>query len=115
MEIRSPLPPFTEETATQKVRIAENGWNSRDPTKVSLAYTEDCRWRNRAEFIQGRGAIQAFLTRKWSHELDYGLIKELWLMMATTSQCVSNMNITTIPATGSGPAGTNSGSFPTTA
>jgi len=64
MEIRSPLPPFTEETATQKVRTAENGWNSRDPIKVSLAYTEDCRWRNRAEFIQGREAIHAFLTRE---------------------------------------------------
>jgi nuclear transport factor 2 (NTF2) superfamily protein len=78
METRPPLPPFTRETAAQKVRMAENGWNSRDPEKVSLAYTEDSRWRNRAEFIQGREAIQAFLARKWDRELDYRLIKELW-------------------------------------
>ncbi len=78
MKTRPPLPPFNRETATQKVRMAENGWNSRDPVSVSLAYTEDSRWRNRAEFIQGRDAIQAFLTRKWVRELDYRLIKELW-------------------------------------
>jgi nuclear transport factor 2 (NTF2) superfamily protein len=75
---RPPLPPFTGETAAQKVRIAEDGWNSRDPVKVSLAYTADSVWRNRAEFITGREAIIAFLTRKWAHELDYRLIKELW-------------------------------------
>ena len=75
---RPPLPPFTEETAAQKVRIAEDGWNSRDPVKVSLAYTVDSVWRNRAEFITGREAIIAFLTRKWVRELDYRLIKELW-------------------------------------
>jgi len=75
---RPPLPPFTEETAAQKVRIAEDGWNSRDPAKVSLAYTADCVWRNRAEFIHGREAIVAFLARKWARELDYRLIKELW-------------------------------------
>ena len=75
---RPPLPPFTEETAAQKVRIAEDGWNSRDPVKVSLAYTMDSVWRNRAEFITGREAIVAFLTRKWARELDYRLIKELW-------------------------------------
>jgi len=75
---RPPLPPFTEETAAQKVRIAEDGWNSRDPVKVSLAYAEDSIWRNRAEFISGREAIVAFLTRKWARELDYRLIKELW-------------------------------------
>ena len=75
---RAPLPPFTHETATEKVRLAENGWNSRDPEKVVLAYTVDSWWRNRAEFVQGRPAIIEFLTRKWKRELDYRLIKELW-------------------------------------
>ena len=75
---RPPLPPFTRETAIEKVRLAENGWNSRDPEKVALAYTADSWWRNRAEFIQGRPAIIDFLTRKWRKELDYRLIKELW-------------------------------------
>ena len=75
---RPPLPPFSPETATQKVRLAEDAWNSRDPVKVSLAYTPDSRWRNRAEFFQGREAIVAFLTRKWIRELDYRLIKEVW-------------------------------------
>lgn len=75
---RPPLPPFTLETATEKVRLAEDGWNSRDPERVSLAYTEDSRWRNRAEFVQGRAGIVAFLKRKWARELDYRLIKELW-------------------------------------
>jgi uncharacterized protein len=75
---RPPLPPFTHEDAVKKVRLAEDGWNGRDPEKVSLAYTEGSRWRNRAEFIEGRAAIQAFLTRKWARELDYRLIKELW-------------------------------------
>jgi nuclear transport factor 2 (NTF2) superfamily protein len=78
METRPPLPPFTKGTAAQKVRMAENGWNSRDPIAVSVAYTQDSRWRNRGDFIQGREAIQAFLTRKWDRELDYRLIKELW-------------------------------------
>src|SRR6202035_2750991 len=71
-------PPFTHETATLKVRLAEDGWNSRDPEKVALAYTVDSRWRNRSEFIIGRNEIVAFLTRKWARELDYRLIKELW-------------------------------------
>ena len=75
---RPPLPPFTLETATQKVRMAEDGWNTRDPARVALAYTPDSRWRNRAEFLQGREAIEAFLRRKWARELDYRLIKELW-------------------------------------
>jgi hypothetical protein len=74
----APIPPFTRETAIVKVRLAEDGWNSRDPHRVSLAYTEDSRWRNRAEFINGRAEIVAFLTRKWNKELDYRLIKELW-------------------------------------
>jgi len=71
-------PPFTQETAVQKVRLAEDGWNGRDPEKVALAYTADSRWRNRAEFIVGRTEIAAFLARKWAKELDYRLIKELW-------------------------------------
>jgi len=75
---RPPLPPFTLETATEKVRLAEDGWNSRNAEKVSLAYTPDSQWRNRAEFLSGREAIVAFLTRKWQRELDYRLIKELW-------------------------------------
>ena len=75
---RPPLPPFTAETAAEKVRLAEDGWNSRDPARVALAYTEDSKWRNRAEFLEGRAAAQAFLTRKWARELEYRLIKELW-------------------------------------
>jgi nuclear transport factor 2 (NTF2) superfamily protein len=75
---RPPLPPFDAVTAAEKVRLAEDGWNSRDPVKVSLAYTEDTEWRNRAEFLTGREAVVAFLTRKWSKELDYRLIKALW-------------------------------------
>src|ERR1700726_3233633 len=75
---RPPLPPFTAETAAQKVRMAEDAWNTRDPARVALAYTPDSRWRNRAEFLQGRAEIEAFLTRKWGRELDYRLIKELW-------------------------------------
>lgn len=75
---RPPLPPFTRETAAQKVRMAEDAWNSRDPARVSLAYTPDSRWRNRAEFLQGRDAIVEFLTRKWAKEHEYRLIKDLW-------------------------------------
>jgi nuclear transport factor 2 (NTF2) superfamily protein len=75
---RPPLPPFTAETAAEKVRLAEDGWNSRDPERVSLAYTPDSLWRNRAEFPRGRAEIVQFLTRKWTRELDYRLIKELW-------------------------------------
>lgn len=75
---RPPLPPFTPETAAQKVRLAEDGWNSRDPQAVSLAYTPDSRWRNRDTFLTGREAIVAFLTEKWRKENDYRLIKELW-------------------------------------
>ncbi len=75
---RPPCPPFTIQTATEKVRLAEDGWNSRDPGKVALGYTAGSAWRNRAEFVNGREAIVAFLTRKWQRELDYRLIKELW-------------------------------------
>lgn len=77
-ETRPPLPPFSEETAIEKIRLAEDAWNSRDPDKVSLAYTHQSRWRNRAEFPLGRAEIVALLTRKWERELDYRLIKELW-------------------------------------
>lgn len=75
---RPPLPPFTHDSAIEKVRLAEDGWNSRDPAKVVLAYSQETQWRNRAEFLSGRAAAQAFLSRKWSRELDYRLIKELW-------------------------------------
>jgi len=75
---RPPLPPFDAATAAQKVRMAEDAWNSRDPARVALAYTPDSRWRNRAEFLQGRAAIEQFLVRKWTRELDYRLIKEVW-------------------------------------
>lgn len=75
---RPPLPPFTRESAIEKVRLAEDGWNSRDPAKVALAYTLDTQWRNRAEFVNGRTEAQAFLTRKWKKEFEYRLIKELW-------------------------------------
>jgi hypothetical protein len=78
MNTRPPLPPFTEETARQKVQLAEDAWNSRNPERVALAYTEDSEWRNRSEFVNGRPAIIDFLTRKWTRELDYRLRKELW-------------------------------------
>ena len=98
-EARPPLPPFTRESAIKKVRGAEDGWNSRDPAKVSLAYTRDSVWRNRAEFVTGREAIVEFLRRKWIRELDYRLIKE---------------NGATIRATGSAPTAMRIGSSRTT-
>ena len=78
METKPPLPPFTAETAAQKVRMAEDAWNSCDPDRVVQVYTEDTQWRNRAEFPKGRSQVHAFLTRKWARELEYRLIKELW-------------------------------------
>ncbi len=78
IQLRLPVPPFDRNTAIEKVRLAEDGWNSRNPAKVALAYTPDTNWRNRAEFPQGRAQVEAFLTRKWNKELDYRLIKELW-------------------------------------
>ena len=78
---RPPLPPFTEETARRKVQAAEDAWNSRDPERVSLAYTADTHWRNRAEFVNGRAGVVEFLRRKWSRELEYRLKKELWACM----------------------------------
>lgn len=80
---RAPIPPFTLETAVLKVRLAEDGWNSRDPSRVVLAYTEDTRWRNRSEFPVGRAQAQAFLERKWARELGYRLVKELWTFQDT--------------------------------
>jgi nuclear transport factor 2 (NTF2) superfamily protein len=77
-ETRPPLPPFSAETAAQKVRLAEDAWNTREPRRVALAYTADSVWRNRAEFLEGRDEIIAFLTRKWNRELDYRLVKEMW-------------------------------------
>jgi nuclear transport factor 2 (NTF2) superfamily protein len=77
-QTRPPVPPFDEGTASQKVKAAQDGWNTRDPERVALAYTEDSKWRNRDEFFEGREAIREFLTRKWSRELDYRLRKELW-------------------------------------
>ena len=78
MEAKPPLPPFTEESAKQKIRMAEDAWNSRDPVRVSLVYTEDTVWRNRSEFPVGRAQVVEFLSRKWAKELEYRLIKELW-------------------------------------
>jgi len=78
VEVRQPIPPFTRESALLKVRLAEDGWNSRDAAKVALAYTADTKWRNRAEFVTSRAEAQAFLERKWRKELEYRLIKELW-------------------------------------
>jgi nuclear transport factor 2 (NTF2) superfamily protein len=78
---RPPLPPFTAATAREKARLAEDAWNSRDPARVALAYTEDSRWRNRAEIFEGRDAIETFLRRKWARELDYRLIKEVWTFL----------------------------------
>lgn len=81
MDIKPPLPPFSLETAKAKVQAAEDAWNSRNPERVALAYTEDSEWRNRSEFLNGRDAIKAFLQRKWAKELDYRLKKELWCFM----------------------------------
>lgn len=78
MATKPPVPPFTEDTARQKVRMAEDAWNTRDPDRVALVYTPNTRWRNRAEFVVGRDEVRQFLTRKWARELDYRLIKELW-------------------------------------
>ena len=85
MTSRPPLPPFTAESAAEKVRLAEDGWNSCDPERVALAYTPDSRWRNRAEILSGREAIVALLTRKWAREIDYRLIKELWAFTGNRS------------------------------
>jgi len=112
---RPPLPPFTRETAIQKVRAAEDAWNSRDPEKVALAYTPDSRWRNRSEFPTGRGEIVQFLKRKWAKELDYRLIKELWAYDANALLCGSPTNGTMTPEIGSAPTAMRTGNLLTTA
>jgi uncharacterized protein (TIGR02246 family) len=106
---RPHFPPFTAETAAQKARMAEDAWNTRDPERVALAYTTDSRWRNRAEFLEGRAAIEAFLTRKWNRELDYRLIKEVWTFRDNRPPCASPMNGTTTAATGSAATATRTG------
>jgi Protein of unknown function (DUF1348) len=103
MATRPPLPPFTRESAIQKVRLAEDGWNTRDPEKVALAYAIDSRWRNRSEFINGRNESIAFLSRKWSRELDYRLIKELWAFTGTASRYALLTSGTTTRVTGIAP------------
>ena len=110
MSGRPPFPPFTRETAIQKVRMAEDAWNTRDPERVALAYTVDSQWRNRAEFPAGREQVVRFLRRKWDRELDYRLIKELWASPTSASPCASPTSGTTTPATGSAPTATRTGS-----
>jgi nuclear transport factor 2 (NTF2) superfamily protein len=107
---RPPLPPFTAESAAQKARLAEDAWNTRDPAKVALAYSVDSIWRNRAEFIRGREAIDAFLTRKWIRELEYRLIRRSGRFAKTGSPCALHMNGTTILATGFAAMATRIGS-----
>jgi nuclear transport factor 2 (NTF2) superfamily protein len=111
---RPPLPPFNAETAAQKVRMAEDAWNTREPARVALAYTVDSRWRNRSEFLRGRAAIEAFLTRKWSRELDYRLIKEVWTFRDNRIAVRFAMNGTTTAATGSAATATRTGSSTST-
>jgi uncharacterized protein len=107
---RPPLPPFTRETAAQKARMAEDAWNSRDPERVALAYTEDSRWRNRSEFFEGRAAIVRFLTRKWEKELDYRLIKDLWAFDGNHIAVRFQYGGTMPPGSGIAPTATSSGS-----
>lgn len=90
---RPPLPPFDAETATRKVRMAEDAWNTREPARVAKAYTPDSTWRNRTEFITGREAIEAFLIRKWSRELEYRLVKELWAFHANRIASINDLPI----------------------
>jgi uncharacterized protein len=111
---RPPLPPFTAETAAQKTRMAEDAWNTRDPAHVALAYSADSRWRNRSEFLQGREAIEAFLTRKWARELDYRLIKEVWAFMGTVLQSVLPMSGMTTAAAGIAATATRTGNSTST-
>ena len=104
-----PLSPFTAETAAEKARLAEDAWNTRDPARVVLAYTSDSRWRNRAEFLEGRDAIKAFLTRKWQRELDYRLIKEVWAFRGNRIAVRFAYGGTTTAATGSAATATRTG------
>src|SRR5262249_48740127 len=113
---RPPVPPFPAEPAAQKARLAEDTWNTRDPARVALAYTVDGIWRNRAEFIHGRQEIEAFLTRKWNRELDYRLIKEVWMVRDNRIAVRAlHMNGTTIPAAGFAAMATRTGSSTRTA
>ncbi len=109
-QTRPPVPPFTEETARQKVKAAQDGWNSRDPQKVSLAYTPDSKWRNRDEFFEGREAIVEFLTRKWARELDYRLEKTSGALRRTASRSGSNTRAATPRGNGGVLTATSSGS-----
>jgi nuclear transport factor 2 (NTF2) superfamily protein len=109
-EERPPFPPFSVDTAIEKVRKAEDAWNTRQPQTVALAYTEDSVWRNRAEFLSGRAEIVDFLTRKWNRELDYRLIKELWTFVTTASPFASPMSGMTTAEIGSGATATKTGS-----
>ena len=112
---RPPLPPFSQANATEKVRLAEDGWNGRNPEKVALAYTEDSQWRNRAEFLTGRAAIVSFLSRKWTRELDYRLIKQLWAFSENRIAVRLPMNTVTTAAGGPAPMATRTGNFALTA
>ena len=114
MSGKPPFPPFTLETARQKARMAENAWNSKDPDKVSLAYTEDSVWRNRSEFIHGREEILAFLKRKWAKELDYKLIKKSGPAQTTASLFAFSTNGTTAKVNGFVPMATRTGNLPRT-
>ena len=109
-ESRPPFPPFTLETARQKVQAAEDAWNTRDPERVSLAYTADSQWRNRDQHVVGREEIVAFLTQKWERELDYVLRKSLWASATTGSPCASSTNATTPRGSGTAATATSSGS-----
>jgi hypothetical protein len=111
-ESRPPLPPFTLETAIQKVQAAEDAWNTCDPDRVAQAYTVDSHWRNRDVHIVGRDHIVAFLTRKWQRELDYVLRKSLWPSTTTASPSDSNTSATTRPASGIAATATSSGNSP---
>jgi nuclear transport factor 2 (NTF2) superfamily protein len=109
------VPPFTRETALAKVKAAESAWNSRDPERVALAYSEDSEWRNRDEFFRGRDAIRAFLRRKWAHELDYRLMKEMWCFADSRISVRLSTNGTTQPTNGSARTATSIGSSRPTA
>lgn len=113
MESRPPLPPFSFETAKVKVQAAEDAWNTRNPEKVALAYTEDSEWRNRVEFFSGREEITAFLRRKWAKELDYRLKKSYGASLMIVLQCVLNTNGMTIRDSGIAPTVMKCGSLPT--
>src|SRR4051794_30596393 len=114
-EARPPLPPFTRETAAQKVQAAEDAWNSRDPERVALAYTADSVWRNRDVFVTGREEIAAFLTQKWERELDYALRKNLWCFDSDRIACASSTRAATTAAGGGAATATSSGSSTSTA